>query len=169
MINPNLISNSKKGVFQNKFPARSADGRSWLSHTRLHTVGKDARGKDAIIYGLIDARSRHIDNPRIRNCPYFMICFSKELPTPLLISIQFTICVYDNAASRLSGVVCPAPSREFGGRVGRLVDGSQPSLARRVRKALRWSSAALGSSEPPVRSRLWTIWRVPDQRLTRGV
>ena len=51
--------------------------------TRLHTVGKDARGKDAKIWGLIDSRSRHIDNPRISNCPDFMICFSKELPTPL--------------------------------------------------------------------------------------
>jgi len=49
--------------------------------------------------------------------------------------MQFTICVYDNAASRLSVVVCPASSPEFGGRVGRLVNGSQPSLARRVRKA----------------------------------
>ena len=29
----------------------------------------------------------------------------------------------------------PAPSREFGGRVGRLVDGTPPGLARRVRKA----------------------------------
>jgi len=34
-----------------------------------------------------------------------------------------------NAASR------PAPSREFGGRAGRRVDGSPPELARRVRKA----------------------------------
>jgi len=34
-----------------------------------------------------------------------------------------------NAASR------PAPSREFGGRVGHMVDGSPPGFARRVRKA----------------------------------
>jgi len=39
----------------------------------------------------------------------------------------FLIC--SNAASRL------APSREFGCRVGRMVDGSPPGLAQRIRKA----------------------------------
>jgi len=57
--------------------------RTILMNTRQLTVGKDARGKDAKTLGFIDGRYRHIDNPRIRNCPDIMICYSFELPTPL--------------------------------------------------------------------------------------
>ena len=60
----------------------------------------------------------------------------------------------------------PEPSREFRGRVGRfnwLMDHSQVWPGRSA-KHLRWSSAALCSSEPPVWSRFRTTRRFPDQR-----
>jgi len=36
--------------------------------------------KTFTFWGSIDLRSRHIDNPRIRNCPDFMNYFSKNRP-----------------------------------------------------------------------------------------
>jgi hypothetical protein len=60
----------------------------------------------------------------------------------------------------------PVPSREFGCRAGRfswLMHLGQVWPGGSA-KHLRLPSATLYSSEPPVWSRFWTIWRFPDQR-----
>jgi len=86
----------------------------------------------------------NISDPRIRPT-------QKRVAHLLLVFVR-------NAASRT------APSREFGGRIGRLVDGSLPGLPRKVRKSPAMVvRAALSSSELPVWSRVRTIRRFPDQ------
>jgi len=105
--------------------------------------------------------SRHIDNPRIRNCPDFIICL-EELPTPA-VHMRFAGIVLEKVFVRnaVSGVAPCTIARVRGSRGAlQLVDGSQPCLAGSA-KHLLWSSAALLSSEPPVWSR---FRRFPDQR-----
>jgi hypothetical protein len=139
-------------------------GACWTRRDRKCRGGCEREGCEKLTcWGLIDLRSRHIDNSRIKNFQDFMNYFSKELPTPVQ-NYNLQVSIWKVFVRNAASASRTAPSREFGGRVGAWLMDLNQDWPSGIAKHLRWSSAALCSSEPPVWSHFRTIWRFPDQR-----